>query len=192
MADIYVGEIRLFAFNYAPQFWLACEGQTVSISQYQMLYALIGVTYGGDGVQNFKLPDLRGRFLISAGTGTGLTNRALGVAGGQPLVALTSNNVALHNHALATGSSPVSTVTAKVKCSSGAATNMTPSGGTSAKGTQLRFTGTTPNTTMRDGLIALSGQTDPSGSGGAPHDNMPPFLTMKYCTCYNGLYPSQS
>lgn len=78
----YVGEIRMFAGNYAPQGWLLCNGQVLNIADYQVLFAVIWNSFGGNGQTNFALPDLRGRFPIGAGTGTGLTTRYLGEKGG--------------------------------------------------------------------------------------------------------------
>ncbi|CAK0753042.1 hypothetical protein CCP3SC1_2180003 [Gammaproteobacteria bacterium] len=86
---MYVGEIRVFAGSFAPGGWFLCNGSTVSVSQYQALFALLGTTYGGDGVNTFGLPDLRGRFNIAVGNGPGLTHRALGEKGGSETVTLT-------------------------------------------------------------------------------------------------------
>ena len=83
MADPFIGEIRLFGFPRVPTGWFACNGQSVSISQYQVLYAVIGTTYGGDGVNTFNLPDLRGRVAIGQGQGTGFPSYLLGQVGGE-------------------------------------------------------------------------------------------------------------
>lgn len=84
MAQPYVGEIRVFAGNFAPVGWAFCDGQLLSISENETLFNLIGTTYGGDGQSTFALPDLRGRFALHAGTGPGLSNRALAETGGAP------------------------------------------------------------------------------------------------------------
>ena len=73
--DALMGEVRAFAFGYVPKNWLACEGQLLPISQYDVLYSLLGTTYGGDGIQTFALPDLRERMVVGVGQGIGLTNR---------------------------------------------------------------------------------------------------------------------
>lgn len=106
MADGFVGEIRLFAGNYAPVNWLICDGRDVSISQYQVLYSLIGITYGGDGVNTFALPDLCGRLPMGQGTGTGLTPRTLGQKGGEQTVTLPVNKVPVHTHQVEATTSP--------------------------------------------------------------------------------------
>jgi microcystin-dependent protein len=194
MSEIYIGEIRLFAFGYAPQNWLDCAGQTLPISQYDILYALIGTMYGGDGISNFMLPDLRGRFIVSAGPGPGLTSRTQGQAGGVEGVTLTQASLPAHVHVL-TGSSPSQPlVTAKVMCSSGTADNSTPVSNTSAVGTMSRYVNAAPDSVMRQNLLVASGRTDYSSNvtNPLPHENMPPFVTCRYCICYSGIFPSQS
>src|SRR3954454_18083876 len=98
MADQYIGEIRAFAFNFAPLGWAFCEGQLLPINQNQALFSLLGTTYGGDGRTTFALPDLRGRVPISSGQGPGLQNYDLGQTGGEETVTLTGNQVGAHSH----------------------------------------------------------------------------------------------
>jgi microcystin-dependent protein len=194
MSETYIGEIRLFAFTYAPEGWLDCAGQTVPISQYEVLFALIGTTYGGDGSSNFMLPDLRGRYMMSAGIGPGLTPRTLGINGGVETVTLTVNNLPSHAHALVGGSPPNPTVTAKIMCSSGTADNGTPANDTSAAASYARYANTVPNASMRANVIQASGRTDYSSNVNIPypHENMPRFVTCRYSICYNGIFPQQS
>jgi hypothetical protein len=82
MNDMFVGQLAPVVFDYAPPGWLLCDGQTLPIMQYQALYAVIDNRFGGDGVQNFALPDLRGRFPIGAGSGPGLNDYRIGQMGG--------------------------------------------------------------------------------------------------------------
>ncbi len=101
MSDQYVGEIRLFAGDYAPENWAFCDGRLLSIAEYQMLYSLIGTTYGGDGVSNFALPDLRGRVPVSQGnltTPSGTVAFHIGQMGGKESVTLTANTIPAHTH----------------------------------------------------------------------------------------------
>lgn len=98
--DNFLGEIRMFAGNYAPQNWHICDGSSMQISQYQALYTVLGTTYGGDGRVTFNLPDLRGRAPVHKGTGTGLTAVALGQLAGAEGVALTADNLPPHTHTL--------------------------------------------------------------------------------------------
>jgi microcystin-dependent protein len=94
MPDPYIGEIRMVGFDYAPQGWADCDGRLLQVSQYTALFSLLGTRYGGDGVNNFGLPDLRGRVPINVGTGPGLTPRVQGQKGGQEQVALQETEVA--------------------------------------------------------------------------------------------------
>src|SRR5580698_291068 len=97
MADPFLGEIRMFGFNFAPNGWLLCNGQTLAISQYSALFALLGTTYGGDGVRTFQVPNLQGQVPIHQGTGGGGTY-VTGETAGSPTVTLLGNNMPAHNH----------------------------------------------------------------------------------------------
>src|SRR5690242_21043268 len=102
MAQPYVGEIRMFAGNFAPAGWAFCEGQLLPISENQTLFQLIGTTYGGDGQSTFALPDLRGRVPIHQGTDSANgTSFAIGETGGVETVTLTTAQIPVHTHALA-------------------------------------------------------------------------------------------
>ena len=100
MPDPYVGELRLFAGTFAPSGWALCQGQLVPISESDMLFNLIGTTYGGDGQNNFALPDLRGRVPVHQGQGPGLTPRTIGQSGGSESVTLQTSEVPVHTHTL--------------------------------------------------------------------------------------------
>src|SRR5215469_5557437 len=103
MAQPYIGEIRMFAGNFAPAGWMFCQGQLLSISQYETLFNLIGTTYGGDGQSTFALPDLRGRLPIHQGPGF-----TLAAAGGVEKVTLTANQIPAHSHPLLASSNQAS------------------------------------------------------------------------------------
>src|SRR5215471_12801044 len=119
MATPYVGEIRIFAGNFAPVGWMLCQGQTLPISEYETLFNLIGTTYGGDGQSTFNLPDLQGRLPIHMGTNAG-TNFGLGEAAGTESVTLTQSQLPIHNHSLtasvnnAGANTPANNVTGQV------------------------------------------------------------------------------
>ncbi|MBR7780108.1 phage tail protein [Undibacterium rugosum] len=178
MADSFVGEIRIFAGNYAPVDWLLCDGSVLSIAQYQSLYALIGVTYGGNGVTTFALPNLNGQLPIGQGTGSGLVNRVIGEKTGVASVTLASAELPIHTHAiqattnLATTPTPGPTLTL--------ATISAPSvfydGGTSTPATQKAFN-----------AEAFT----PTG-GNAAHNNMMPTLSLSYIIATSGTYPTPS
>src|ERR1700744_300002 len=102
----YLGEIRAFAGNFAPSGWQLCNGQLMSIAQYEALYTLVGTTYGGDGVTTFGLPDLRGKVLVNQGQAPGLSNRPLGLKGGTETVTLLLTTLPQHNHSVNASSNP--------------------------------------------------------------------------------------
>ena len=98
MADPFLGEIRLFGGNFAPQGWALCNGQLLSISQNTALFSILGTTYGGDGIQTFALPNLQGRVPIHWGQGAGLSAYNLGQSGGSENVTLLVNQIPAHSH----------------------------------------------------------------------------------------------
>src|SRR5918999_1311119 len=100
MGQPYVGEIRMFGGSFAPAGWVFCNGQSLPISEHETLFTLIGTTYGGDGQETFRVPDLRGRLPIHAGTGSSGTTYALGEAAGVESVTLTTQQIPIHNHAM--------------------------------------------------------------------------------------------
>ena len=110
MSEAYVGEIRMFAGDFAPINWAPCDGRTLQINEYEVLYTLLGTTYGGDGRTNFNLPDLRGRLAIGMGQGQNppLTNRPLAQQAGVETVTLTEANIPAHTHSFAVGSTATS------------------------------------------------------------------------------------
>jgi microcystin-dependent protein len=175
MANPYVGQILAVAFNFVPQGWLACNGQLVSISQYDVLYALIGTTYGGNGTTNFALPNLQGRTLINAGTGAGQPTYVLGQSSGTESVSLTGPQNGAHSHALMASSgtgnaAKPTTASALAQASSGQPVSV--------------YAGGAGNTTFAGGAI---GTTPPT----QPHENRQPYLAINYIISPFGVFPSQ-
>ena len=176
MADPYIGEIRMFAGNYAPMGWALCDGQILQISQYTALFAILGTTYGGNGQTTFGLPDLRGRIPMHMGTGPNLTPRRIGDSGGAEKVTMTSAQMPAHTHAVNAsgqdggGSSPEASLPAVVNDGSG---------------TQYMAYGNTPSTTMNQQMISAAGQ-------GQPHDNVQPFLCLNFIIALEGEFPPWS
>lgn len=166
MSNPYIGEIRMFAGNFAPNGWLFCQGQLVSIDDYDTLFNLIGTTYGGDGQNTFALPNLSSRFPVHQGSGY-----PLGATGGQEDVQLSTNQLPVHSHTAAGGSL--------------GADFTGPSGKTWGVNSLGGYTRTAPNTTMAaDALV-------PAGSN-QPHDNMSPYLVINFIISMFGIYPSPS
>lgn len=177
MANPFVGEIRLFGFPRIPTGWFACDGSLQSISEYEVLYALIGTTFGGDGINTFGLPDLRGRVPISQGNGSGgLTPRVLGEISGETEHVLLNTEIPLHSHPL------ISTTNV--------GTTVTPSNtvhlATVSPDTARLYA---PASSVTSPSV-LASCVNPTGNN-LPHPNMMPTLTGNFCICWAGVYPSQ-
>lgn len=171
MSDPYVGEVRLFAGNFAPLGWAFCQGQLVPISENETLFNLIGTTYGGDGQQTFGLPDLRGRVPVHQGQGLGLTPRQMGEMAGVESVALSTVQMPAHSHAL--------------RASTAAASVTTPAGALLGATSVNSYDNASAGTPMAAAAI--------TGAGGSqPHDNMAPTLALNYIISLFGIYPTQS
>jgi microcystin-dependent protein len=177
----YISEVRIFAGTYAPLGWALCNGQLINISDSDALYSLIGTTYGGDGVSNFALPDLRGRMPVQPGLPpSGGSNINLGQQGGSEVVGLTYSNLAPHTH--------TSQGTYAPACGQGAGTSPSPKGAYPANSgaKQLYNTVATPDKTM----LGSTSPVDFSPSGGTQaHENMSPWLALNYIICMEGVYP---
>ncbi len=167
MAQPYVGEIRMFAGNFAPAGWLFCDGQLLPISENETLFNLIGTTYGGDGQETFALPDLRGRVPVHQGNGTTLAE-----AGGTETVTLTVAQSPKHAHTFV-----VSTNNATTANPSGNALAQTPS--------YTPYAAFNPSTPLNAASVTSVG-------GSQPHDNMQPYLCVDFIISLFGIYPSPS
>jgi microcystin-dependent protein len=179
MASPYVGEIRVVAFNFAPPGWYPCDGRTLSISEDEVLFQLIGTTYGGDGQSTFNVPNLNGNVAVGAGSGPGLSNYALGQQGGVTDVTLNASQLPSHGHGF---SSPVAATT------SGPVTN-SPVAALPASGLKAYSGAQSGTDTLAVG--AITGATSVAGGSSGPHSNLPPTLAMNYIIANVGIYPSQ-
>lgn len=175
MADQFIGEIRIFAGNFAPKGWAFCNGDLIPISQNTALFSLLGTTYGGDGKTNFALPDLRGRAPMHQGTGPGLTQRILGDADGVASVTLLPTQMPAHTHQA--GCVTTQSNEANPSNAVWAANNAGGKGGGAATGYQP-----TANTAMNPAAIAPSG-------GSQPHNNMQPYLGINFIIALQGEFP---
>ena len=170
MSQPYVGEIRLFGGNFAPRDWAFCDGRLLPISENDVLFQLIGTTYGGDGQTTFALPDLRGRVPIHWGQGPTLTNRVIGETGGVESVTLTQQQIPVHTHGV-----PVSSTVAGSRSAVGGIPAALPSDVAYAPGT--------PDEDRA--------WTTPAG-GSQPHENLQPYLAVNYIISLFGVFPSQT
>jgi microcystin-dependent protein len=174
MSDAYLGEIRVFAGNYAPVDWHLCDGSLLPISQNQPLFSLIGTQFGGDGKSSFGIPDLRGRTVVGQGAGTGLTPRTMGQSGGTEEVELVESNWPAHTH-------DVGAVTDDATTTNPA--NMMYA--TPEQGGRLYLQAAAAGTIeapMAPGIADLVG-------GGQPHENRMRSFAINYIICLRGIYP---
>jgi microcystin-dependent protein len=176
MADVFIGNIVLFGFNFEPRGYAFCDGRLLSIAQNTALFSLLGTTYGGNGTTNFALPDLRGRAAIGYGQGAGLSDVSRGEQGGVESQALLGANLPAHTHAL--------------NVQSGQGTTSTPTGAALAQttlddGTPINsYSSAAPNTTLASASIG--------SSAGTPLPIRNPYLGMNYVICLQGVFPARN
>jgi microcystin-dependent protein len=166
MSQPYVGEIRMFAGNFAPNGWMFCEGQLMPISENETLFQLIGTTYGGDGESTFALPDLRGRIPIHQGN-----NFSMAQTGGVEEVTLTVNQIPAHSHPLLASTS------------SGTSSNAQTNTICSSPSILLYLEGQAPDTNLSASVVSPVG-------GSQPHTNLQPYLCINYIISLYGIFPS--
>src|SRR5687768_7321762 len=172
MSQPFLGEIRLFPYNFAPRGWAFCNGQILSIAQNTALFSLLGTTYGGNGQTTFALPDLRGRVANSAGQGPGLQNYSLGQVAGAESVTLLASQMPAHTHPF---TAPCNTDDPNA----GSPKNNFPA----AVGDPIYAT--TTNATMGAGTTGLAGNSQPVSI-------VQPYLTLNYCIALQGIFPSRN
>ncbi len=171
MSQAFVGEIRLVGFNFNPSGWHLCDGSLLSISENDVLFSLLGTSYGGDGQNTFAVPDLRGRAPIHQGQGQGLSLYVIGQQGGLESVTLNTTQLPVHTHG--------------VSATSVQGTSSTAAGSYFGPTSPVNIFATTGNP------VAMGSQVGMAGSG-QPHENRQPFLTMNYVISLYGVYPSRS
>ena len=174
MSEPFVGEIRLFAGTFAPRGWAFCDGELLSISEYETLYTLLGTTYGGDGATSFGVPDLRGRLPLHAGQGQGpgLSPYRLGQSGGFEEVTLLTTQLPGHMHG--------------VLAQNGAGDKSSPTGAAPATASSALYS------PYSSAATAMSNQALGAAGGNQPHPNMMPYLCLNFIIALFGIYPTQS
>jgi microcystin-dependent protein len=171
MSEPFVGEIRMMGCNFAPAGWAFCDGSLQSIAQNDVLFALIGTTYGGDGQTTFGLPNLLGRAPVHQGTGSGGTY-VIGQLAGVENVTLSQNQMPIHTHAALAANGVAGSVNSPA--------NNVWSGWTGGQ-----FTPQAPIAPMAPAAVGTVG-------GSQPHDNMPPYLVINFVISLFGIFPSQN
>ncbi|HET7749363.1 MAG TPA: tail fiber protein [Terriglobales bacterium] len=170
MSQPFIGEIRMFAGNFAPVGWAFCNGALIPIAENDALFNLIGTTYGGDGQNTFALPNLQSRIPVHVGPGF-----ALGQSGGVESVTLTTSQIPAHSHVPQAFNSPPP----------GNSNDPTNNVWASSTTGSVYVSGTPANVAMSPDAIAPSG-------GSQPHDNMVPFLVINFILSLFGVFPSQA
>lgn len=203
----FIGQMMMFAGNFAPRGWALCDGQLLPISQHQALFALIGTTYGGDGGTTFALPDLRGRVAMGEGNGPGLTSRSLGEKSGVEEVVLNVNQMPSHTHTAsftATNDPKVKTTVnahdgegnvdnakdayfATGGSSDGRTTILNKHGYSTTKDVTMQSDAVQVSVTKTEGTVSVS-----NVGGGQGVYNMQPYLVVNYIIALEGVFPSRS
>jgi microcystin-dependent protein len=172
VSEPFLGEIRMFGFNFAPVGWALCHGQLLPISENTALFSLLGTTYGGDGMTTFALPNLQSRVPVHQGQGAGLSAYVAGQAGGTETVTLAVTQMPGHTH--------------PVKASSSGALADRPEGRVLARsGSHIYSHEPDASTVMSAKMLGGAGE-------GEPHDNIQPYLVVNFCIALTGIFPSRS
>ena len=176
MASPFIGQITMFAGNFAPRGWAFCQGQLLSIAQNTALFSILGTTYGGNGQTTFALPDFRGRVPIQQGQGPGLSPYSLGEQGGTEAVTLLQTQMPAHVH----------TAQSSLNASTLAASDTVPTGNYLASDNQ--YVNST-NAVMNAGAVVV---TIGIAGGNQPHENRPPYLAINFIIALQGIFPSRN
>lgn len=168
----FIGEIMMFGGNFCPRGWADTNGQLLPVSQNQALFSLLGTIYGGDGRTTFALPDMRGRVALHNGQGPGLSNRKIGSKGGAETHTLNVSQMPSHTHNL--------------KASGTSASSKSPTGKVLGKSRRKAFSNASGS------LAQMAPQAVGTVGNGQPHNNMQPFITIRYCIALQGIYPSRN
>lgn len=171
MSEPFIGEITMFAGNFAPRGWALCDGQLLNISSNSALFSLFGTIYGGDGRTTFGLPDLRGRVPIHMGNGPGLSNRNIGHRSGSEAVTVVTGQLPTHTHAL--------------QGSSDSASTPAPAGNVFARSSGDAYGSEFSAANMSGAAVSNTG-------GSQSHSNMQPFQVINFIVALVGVYPSRS
>lgn len=171
MSEPFVGEIRMFAGNFAPRGWAFTDGQLLAVSQNDALFSLLGTIYGGDGRTTFGLPDLRGRIPVHQGHGPGLSERRLGSKSGSETETLTVNQMPSHTHNMRANTMPADEI--------------------SPSGRVLAETSSTPLYAENDQNTQLASNSITNTGGSRSHTNLMPFICINYIIALVGIYPSR-
>ncbi len=174
MSDEFVGEIRIFACNFAPNGWALCNGQLLPISQNTALFSLLGTTYGGNGQSNFALPDFQDMAPMHWGQGAGLTDRFVGESAGVEMLSLIQSEIPVHTHPVIVNEDLGNTSVAA---------------GSLWAEAHRRASAVRMYAPLNASPVTMSPQAAGVAGGGLPHNNMPPYLALNFCIAMQGIFP---
>jgi microcystin-dependent protein len=175
MSDQFVGEVRVFGFNFPPRGWAFCDGQLLSIQQFTALFSLLGTNFGGNGTTNFGLPNFQGAVAMHQGTGPGLSQRQVGETSGSQFVTLTGTAMPAHNH------TPLKAFEGR-----GPRPVLLPAAGDAlATSVGDAYAPGTPNASLGPTGVSIVGSS-------LPHNNMMPSLVLNYCIALTGVFPARN
>lgn len=177
--DPFLGEIRMVAWNFAPNGWALCNGQLLSIAQNTALFSLLGTTYGGDGRTTFGLPNLQGRVPVHQGQGAGLSPYTMGQVGGAESVTLLPTQMPAHNHAVGVSNQPgaVADPTNAILAQGNSGTSRAPVA-------VADYVTGVPTGTLAQTSVSVAG-------GNQPHTNLQPYLCVNFIIALQGVFPSR-
>jgi microcystin-dependent protein len=178
MAEPFLGEIKLFSFNFAPRGWTMCNGQLLPINQNQAIFSLLGTTYGGNGTSNFALPNMQSRVVVGFGTGLGLSPYNMGQTGGEENHALLLSEMPAHLHTVA--------------CKSTIDNSPTPTSPVGNVWTRENNGDAPYASTNGSGLSAMHPSAIQPVGNGFPHPNLQPYLVVNFCIALQGIFPSRN
>lgn len=180
MSQPFLGQLAIFAGNFAPVGWAFCNGQTLSIAENTALFSLIGTFYGGDGVTTFNLPDLRSRVPVHQGQGPGLSSYVIGQTAGSETVTLLTQQLPSHTHTFSAA--------AAADTNTPAGTLLASEGGTGASQVSIYA----PFDTTAANMTTLLPAGITSAGGSQPHENRQPYLAINYIIALEGIFPTQN
>jgi microcystin-dependent protein len=175
MSDQFLGEIRVFGFNYPPTGWAQCNGQLLPITQNTALFTLLGTTYGGNGATTFALPDLSGSVAVNHGQAPGLSLYDLGEPGGSDTITLQPSEIPAHTHAV------------RGQTNLGNIQEPAPTRSLARSGGATIYTSNTSSN-----LVMMAPQTLAPAGSSFPHDNISPVLVFNFCIALQGIFPPRS
>jgi microcystin-dependent protein len=188
MASPFLGQIEIFGFPFAPKTWVQCRGQLLPIQQYQALFALLGTSYGGNGVSTFGLPDLQGRVPLGVGQDPSRGQWTVGQIGGSESVALTTAQIPAHNHQIMAASNATITSNANIPSNNVGLGQTT---AVNASGTTLSAPAYASGS-VTSNYVPLGGSAISTGGASQPHENRMPSLVVNACISLAGIFPSRN